>query len=465
MNPEPTRSDHFLLVGGGGREASFAVSLARDSVVSAFVTHKNPTIVECVARSGGALRIGDVRDPNAITRFAVENNIEFAFVSADEPLAAGVVDSLLRAGIKTIGATKAAARIEWDKIYSISLMQAVAPEFTPLFTVVETPEQIPDMLRIFSDRGLPVAVKPEGLTGGKGVKIMPDHLPDYESCAAYARELFSSRPTEQVLFVEKLDGIEFTVMGLTDGINLVMSPASYDYPFRFENDTGPGTGGMGCFTATTKNLPFLTYTDIEDCAEIMCKIIHHLRLANTPFNGIINGGFFKTSKGIQFMEFNSRFGDPEGLNILTILETPFSEVLKKLYYVKLRNHSVSFTRKASVIKYLVAPEYPDPSPEPTTFMLDQVLLDQMGLNVFFGACEHVEDNLYRTLGSSRVLAIGATADDIPTASDLVNRGIDRCLSGHLEYRADIGAQKDIDRLMSRLKTQIQTTDTPPQTGK
>jgi phosphoribosylamine--glycine ligase len=39
-----------------------------------------------------------------------------------------------------------------------------------------------------------------------------------------------------VLLVEKLKGIEFTIMGITDGQNLVASPASYDYPFRFENE-------------------------------------------------------------------------------------------------------------------------------------------------------------------------------------------------------------------------------------
>ena len=53
---------------------------------------------------------------------------------------------------------------------------------------------------------------------------------------------------------KKLKGIEFTIMGLTDGENLVVSPASYDYPFRLENDLGAGTGGMGCFTNSQKKL-------------------------------------------------------------------------------------------------------------------------------------------------------------------------------------------------------------------
>ena len=31
----------------------------------------------------------------------------------------------------------------------------------------------------FESRGLGIAVKPQGLTGGKGVKVMPEHLSTY----------------------------------------------------------------------------------------------------------------------------------------------------------------------------------------------------------------------------------------------------------------------------------------------
>ena len=442
-------NDHFLLVGAGGREAAFAWKLADDSTVSAFVTHENPTILDCVKRLGGAFFVGDVRDPNAVTRFALESNVDYAFVSADEPLAHGVVDALLKAGVKTIGATRAASRIEWDKIYSMRLTQDAAAEFTPLFAVVESPDQIREKLRQFSDRGLQVVVKPQGLTGGKGVKVMPEHLRDYEDCADYARELLSTRPDEQVLLVEKLIGIEFTIMGLTDGRNLVMCPASYDYPFRFENDTGPGTGGMGCFTGPRGKLPFLTNSDIDDCETIMRRVIDRLAQSGVRFNGVLNGGFFKTADGIRFMEFNSRFGDPEALNILTILQGSFADVLRAMYSGNLSADAVSFIPEASVIKYLVAAEYPDASPSPSEFLLDRAALDEMGLNVLCGVCEHVGGNRFRTLGSSRVLAVGATTSDIASASDLVNQGIDKCVTGELEYRADIGSQADIDRLMDR----------------
>ena len=192
----------------------------------------------------------------------------------------------------------------------------------------------------------------------------------------------------------------------------MLSPATYDYPFRFENDTGPGTGGMGCFTAAEKKLPFLSDADLHHCETIMRRVLNWLTMEGCRFNGVLNGGFFKTAEGIRFMEFNARFGDPEGLNVLMVLDGSFAELLPRLWDGTLSENTVQFLPQASVVKYLVAPEYPDASPAPMEFQIDSEALRQAGLNLFFGACERIGEGLYRTLGSSRVLALGATAPTI-----------------------------------------------------
>ena len=453
-------SPNFLIVGGGGRESAFALRLAEDSTVSAFVTHENPTIVDCVQRSGGRMRTGNVQDPGAVTRFARECAVDYAFVSADGPLAAGVVDALLAAGIKTVGATRAAARIEWDKVHAIRTMQAVAPDFTPKCEVIEEPAQLAAALLRFENQGMEVVVKPQGLTGGKGVKVMPGHLPDYPACEDYARQLLAARPDERVLLVEKLNGIEFTIMGLTDGIELVLSPATYDYPFRFENDTGPGTGGMGCFTGAKKNLPFLSDADIRDCETIMRRVVDRLAADGNRFNGVLNGGFFKTAEGIRFMEFNARFGDPEGLNVLMVLEGSFAELLRALWDGSLSSQKVGFLPEASVAKYLVAKEYPDASPTMTEFQMDETAIRNEGASLFFGACEEVGVGRYRTMGSSRVLALGATAPTIVEASERINQLIARHITESLDYRSDIGTQADVDQLVRRAAAWKDAVRTP-----
>ena len=91
-----------------------------------------------------------------------------------------------------------------------------------------------------------MVVKPSGLTGGKGVKVMGPHLQSHEDAFDYALELLDrAGSAESVLIEEKIIGAEFTIQAISDGRSIIFPPATYDYPYRFDGDEGPGTGGMG----------------------------------------------------------------------------------------------------------------------------------------------------------------------------------------------------------------------------
>ena len=436
----------FLVVGSGGRECAFAMSLAADSRVYAVMDHENPLMADIVGRTGGECAVGNASDPADVVRFAKRCGPDFAFVNSDEPLANGVVDALLAAGFRAVGATRDAARIEWDKAYAMDMMSRICGEFTPFYRVVSKREDIGAAVSEFRKRGIGMAVKPQGLTGGKGVRIMPEHLATYGDCAAYAAELLGTRPTESVVLVERLSGIEFTIMGITDGENLVLPPASYDYPFRFEGDRGPGTGGMGCFTNATKRLPFMSDRDLDECGTIMQRVIDEMRNGGSRFRGVLNGGFFKTAAGIRFMEFNGRFGDPEGLNVLSIMRTPLSAVLRSIWDGTVSGDSVSFVNRASVVKYLVASEYPSASPDFIDFTIDWRAVEGLGVAAYPASCVRTGRDSYRTLKRSRVVAFGAVAETVKGASNLVNEAIDNHVSGSLEYRRDIGSAANLEAL-------------------
>ncbi len=438
----------FLIVGSGGRESAFAQRLAEeDTQVYAVINHKNPLITHCVRESGGAYLVADANDSHVVLNFVKEHAIDYTFVSADQPLANGVIDILLANNFKAVGGTKEATRIEWDKIYSIQTMQKVCPEFTPFYMVVSNVETLKDAISEFELRGLDIVVKPQGLTGGKGVKVMPEHLSTYQDCIDYASFLLKKKNhSEKVLLVEKLQGIEFTIMGITDGKNLIVSPASYDYPFRHEDDMGAGTGGMGCFTDSERKLPFMSDKDLDDCKLVMQKIIDEIRSKNLLFNGVLNGGFFKTQNGIKFMEFNGRFGDPEGLNILSILDESFSELIVHLWNKTLSEDAVSFVKKASVTKYLVAKEYPDESNKAISFTINEKAIADLGVQIFFASCIKTGPHQYETLKKSRVVAFSAVSETIEDASSRINKAIDTHVKGELEYRRDIGSQKSLEKL-------------------
>lgn len=445
--------ERTLIVGGGGREASIAMKLAEDSSVFAVMPHVNPTIEYYVHKTGGQYLIASSSDTQAIVEFALKNKIDLAFMSSDEALAAGVVDSLLSASIKTVGPTKNAAQIEWDKEYAMQLMRKHYPEITPAYWVVRDPESLEAAILSVRDLKMDIVVKPQGLTAGKGVKVMGVHLADIDAAAKYARELLNSRPGESVVLVEKVEGIEFTMMLLTDGASILRPPATYDYPYRFDGDTGPGTGGMGSFTDKTQTLPFISQQDYDKCVEVAKGILKALKDDNRNYNGVLNAGFFITKKGLKFLEFNARFGDPECINIMTVLNTSLLSLLKDIDHKKLSDKSASFNSKASVVKYLVTPEYAIGERKEHNFTMNIPALKAMGLNIFFSASikDEQADNAFITVGNSRCVALAALENTISLASDLVELGIKKHVSGVLEWRRDVGSESYIKSILAMYK--------------
>ena len=443
-------AERFLICGSGGREAAFASRLAEDARLYAVVGHENPGIVDSVDRSGGAYAVGDAGDPGAVAAFAKRHSVDYALVNADQPLANGVVDALLGAGIRTAGATRAASRVEWDKIYSTGLVERACPEIAPLSAVARSGEEADAAVDMFRSRGMQVVVKPEGLTGGKGVKVMPEHLATHADAAAYARSLLAKgRPGGGVLLVERLEGAEFTIMGITDGRRLELAPATYDYPYRLEGDAGPGTGGMGCFTEASGRLPFLSDADVERCRSAMERVVAALRDEGHPFNGVLNGGFFKTAGGIRFMEFNARFGDPEVLNVLSVMEGRLSDVVAGLAGGALPGGAARFAKKASVTKYLVAKEYPGESEHAVSFSVDEEAVASAGVDIIPASCVRAGaggGGRYETIRKSRAMAFGAVAGAVEEAAGMVDAAIDGHFKGALEYRRDIGSAANLERL-------------------
>lgn len=442
-----------LIVGGGGRESSIAMRLAEDSAVYAVMPHVNPTIEHYVAKTGGKYLIDSPTNADCIARFAVENSIDLAFVSSDEPLAAGVVDALIASGIKTVGPTREGARIEWDKEFAMRLMRQHFPEITPGYWVAKDESSLETAIREVRVLGIEIVVKPQGLTGGKGVKVMGTHLANLDEAASYARELLHDRPNESVVLVEKVQGVEFTMMVLTDGTTVVRPPATYDYPYRFDGDAGPGTGGMGAFSSNRETLPFLSQEDYDKCLEVAGGVLKALREEGRHYNGVINAGFFVTKSGLKFLEFNARFGDPECMNIMTVLDGSLLGLLKDIQQEKLSEKSIKFADKASVVKYLVSPEYALKEGQKHEFTLDVAAIKRMGVEVFFSASVRSEagKDVFSTVGNSRCAALASSGDSTQEASNLIERAIANHFQGPLEWRRDVGDQVYIENLQGLLR--------------
>ena len=263
--------------------------------------HENPSLVDLCRQTGGRLFLGSPTDPQFVVDAAKQASVDLAIVSSDNPLEAGVVDALLAADIKTVGPKRSGARIEWDKAFARNFLKKVAPEFSPQYWIVSTETETRDLFRKLAAEKLEVAVKPQGLTGGKGVKVMGEHLHDFQAAEDYALEVLRDKigKSTSVVIEEKLEGIEFTVQAVTDGKEFVRVPVTFDFPFRYEGDTGPGTGGMGCISPKGLTLPFMNQHDYEECCRLCRLMLDGLREAGIHYNGVLNAGFFLTARGLR----------------------------------------------------------------------------------------------------------------------------------------------------------------------
>jgi phosphoribosylamine--glycine ligase len=439
-----------MIVGNGGRESALAFRMAQHSEVHAFVGHANPTIVRHTELSGGSHAIGDVRDPSAVAAFARAREVDLAMVSADEPLAAGVVDALRAQGTRTVGPTRAGAEIEWNKAYARELLGELAPEAMPLLRVARDARQVDDAFAFFGER--PVAVKPSGLTGGKGVKVMGPHLSDHEQAREYALSLLAHRESgDSVLIEEKVHGAEFTIQAISDGHTVVFPPSTYDYPYRFDGDEGPGTGGMGSLTTAESTLPFMTADHYEQACAIIELVIERLARDRRHFSGVMNSGFFATAEGVKVIEFNARFGDPECMNIMTLLDGSWPAAMESICAGALRPEDVPLREEASLVLYLVSPDYALRAGGPYRFELDVQAIERGGAHVFFSSAVQIGARVYETVGTSRAVALAASAPSLGQARARVIA----CASSVpvLQWRREVGDERYLERLRRLLARQ------------
>ncbi len=424
-----------LLLGNGGREAVLAEQISKGYMLYSIMPYVNPSISEYVEKSNGKYLVGDPFDKELVKKFVQENNIEACVVSQDNLLQEGLIDLAKELGLETFGPTSKGAKIEWSKTYALEIVKKLAPEMIIKNEAITNQEQLDKVIKGYQDDSF--VVKPEGLTGGKGVKVGGIHFKGKEEGYQYAKDCLEE--AGRVIIQDKVEGREFTVMALTDGEHIVVTPTTFDYPYRFEEDKGPGTGGMGCLSFENGRLPFLKQEDIDKCADLIQKTICELNCDKTEFSGVIYGGFFKCKDGIKFIEFNARFGDPEAINVLNAIDTPFTEIFEHIQNKTLSKENCKFKNNYTFTVYVVSPNYAIKSTkEPCEFILNKQDILDKGVKIYFASTKHIEGNKYTSVGNSRLFAVSTTGATLEEAKQKVYSAMENNIDDILSYRKDIG---------------------------
>lgn len=409
----------LLLVGGGAREHAVASVLGGHELFSVS-PNRNPGIAR-LAREHLRAKETDVE---AVAAFAKKHRVEGAVVGPEAPLAAGLADRLEADGIPVLGPRKAAARIEWDKSWARNLMAKCRIPGLPDHRVLASEA---DLEPFFKDLPWSPVVKPLGLTGGKGVRVMGDHFATGAGALAYAKEVL--KRDGSVLVEEKVEGEEFTLMALTDGRDLLGMPAVQDHKRAYEGDKGPNTGGMGSYSDRDHLLPFLRKPDVEEAVVILRRCLDAIRgETGAPYRGVLYAGCMATAEGVKILEFNSRFGDPEACNVLALLDGNLGDFFDGQKWKGLR-----FRNRATVCKYLVPEGYPE---KPRAG--EPIRVDPSTEALFFFASVDERDGTLFT-SPSRSVAVVGVGDSLEEAERRAEAGLGR-VRGPLFARHDIGTR-------------------------
>jgi len=427
-----------LLVGNGAREHIIAERLAQDADVYAVMSKKNPAI----ARLAREHWICDIEKADAVSAAIKGRSFDLGFASPDATLQAGVSDALGKSGMAVASPLRAAARIEWDKSFMRSLLQRHHIRGSPRHEVVKSEA---DALRVIRDYGM-VAVKPLGLTGGKGVKVSGDHFSRIEEKVAYAQSLIEKDGS--VLIEEKLVGEEFTLQCFSDGSRICPMPPVQDHKRAFENDRGPNTGGMGSYS-TGDLLPFMEKRDLEESHAILQQVVSAMKKDGAPFCGILYGQFMATADGIKIIEFNARFGDPEAMNVLALLEGSLTDTFLSMAEGRLSVCLPRFSKDCTVVKYLVPEGYPEKPLKDVPVTMDAAAVERIGAKAYY-ASVHEKDNTILT-SSSRAFGMLGRGKTLDEAEKLAESACS-FVSGPLWHRKDIGTAQLVAKRVEHMRS-------------
>ncbi|OLS19340.1 MAG: Phosphoribosylamine--glycine ligase [Candidatus Heimdallarchaeota archaeon LC_2] len=419
-------SKTVLLLGSGGKEHAWALALIKSNAnIITWAPKINPGIKEI---SIGVLEAPYNRNERLLDEWL--NQIDLVIIGQTSPSLEGIGDWLEEFGIEVFSPSAKNTLIEASKSYMRKFITRNEINGNIDYVICSSESDVKSYL----DKSLEVAVKPDGLTGGNGVRVFGDHLKSKEEILEYAKLLISN--DGKVVIEEIVKGVEFSLQGFANGEQIVFLPLVKDYKRAFNGDKGPNTASMGSCSFTNHTLPYLSDNHLIEAKQIMKDVLKALKKENGDYKGAIYGQFMITEDGPKIIEFNARMGDPEAFNIFAILETPILDLIDSLSTNSIDNQTVKFTKSATCALYLV----PEGFPENT--QIGQHISIPSGIENNFRIAYVDKINGKYITTKKRSFVIVGTGETISEARENVYNIIPKNFDG-IRYRTDIGLEYEI----------------------
>ncbi len=411
----------IMVIGQGGREHAIIKKLKESSEAS-----------EIYALPGNGGMADDAvlvniksSETEKVVEFAVQNKIDYVVVAPDDPLAAGMVDELEKAGIPAFGPNKAAAEIESSKVFAKGLMK----KYNIPTAKYEVFSNLEDALSYLEEAPVPTVIKADGLALGKGVIIAKTREEAKNAVISMMRDKVFGKSGENIVIEEFLEGPEVSVLSFTDGKTLIPMVSSMDHKRAHDNDEGLNTGGMGTIAPN----PYYTEAVAKECEEKIFKpTVEAMNKEGRTFRGCLYFGLMLTKDGPKVIEYNCRFGDPETQVVLPLLESDLLEIMRAVTEGRLSSVPVRFGKNAACCVIMASGGYPEGYKK--GYKIEYPASEARSI-VFAGALKKA-DGLYTDGG--RVLGAVKTAPTLEKAIDEAYRLADKITFKDAFYRHDIG---------------------------
>jgi phosphoribosylamine--glycine ligase len=431
----------ILIIGSGAREHAIAKALERSP--------QSPEIYCCGTANNVGIRrltkaywIGNITQVETVLEQARHWEIDLAIIGPEAPLEKGLADLLWEHNIPTIGPKKQLALLETSKHFTRDLLKKHHIPGSPRYRTFHEMKGVMSFLHELGEDQY--VIKANGLMGGKGVKVAGDHLHSFLEAAQFCEELLAQG--QSFVIEEKVIGQEFSLLYFCDGTSLIPMPLVQDHKRAFLYDKGPNTGGMGSYSAANHSLPFLSNKDVEQAHRINTAVLTALTMDyREKYIGILYSSFMATRDGVRLIEYNVRFGDPEAMNVLSILESDFVEICQDMVANRLTAAKVRFHHLATVCKYAVPEGYPD---QPVKDIVIDVSSVTNPEQLYFSAVDERAGILYGT-GSRAIAAVGI-AGSLVEAEKIAEAEIN-CVKGQLYHRQDIGTDELIQKRVQHMR--------------
>ncbi|MBA3944308.1 MAG: phosphoribosylamine--glycine ligase [Herpetosiphonaceae bacterium] len=409
---------NVLVVGSGGREHALAWKLRQsprtDKLLIAPGNPGTATLGQNVAVAAD--------DVGGLVAVAQEARVDLVVIGPEAALEAGLADALATVGIRCFGPTKAAARIESSKVWSKQLMQRVGIP-TARFRSFGDGAAAHAFLRSEPWEQWRV-IKLDGLAAGKGVVVA-------QSAEELHAAIDSFGSTGMPLILEEpLSGEELSLLALCDGVKAVPLLPAQDHKRLLDGDQGPNTGGMGAYAP----LPQVDETLVGSLqGRIFEPVLRALAAEGTPLVGVLYAGLMLTPTGVQVLEFNARFGDPETQALLPLLDGDLLEIMLACVEGRLQADMVRWYAGAALGVVLAAAGYPEAPRKGDRIDLPAAVGDGL---IFQGGTALAGEGLVTAGG--RVLTVVGQAPTLAEAAERAYALAQQVAFAGKQMRSDIG---------------------------